>query len=136
MRKNNIEFRKINFEEPEERLVNKVYYVVENKRSDFEKYFYKMNHGDKAKTKRLLLKMAQNENFQSTMITYQLKKYSYGEIKPQPHRFFFFRKCGNNFIFFGYCKKKKNSLGDQFYKDLDKKRKRYEEAFERFKKRD
>ena len=54
-----------------------------------------------------------------------------GEIRPMPHRFFFFQKCGNNIIFFDHTIKKKDSLGDKFYKAVESKKVRYEREFEK-----
>ncbi len=75
--------------------------------------------------------MAQNENYRSDSIKYNLKKYNYGEIRPMPHRFFFFQKCGNNYIFFDYIEKKTYQLSDRIYKEINIRKIRYEQEFER-----
>ncbi len=77
--------------------------------------------------------LATIDDYKSPSIKKNLKKYSYGEIKPKGHRIFYFKKCGNNYILFNYAEKKKNSLGDAFYKRLEKEKSEYEE---KFKKRD
>jgi hypothetical protein len=72
------------------------------------------------------------KNFRSPKIKYNLKGYNYGEIRPMPHRFFFFQKCGNNIIFFDYLLKKRDSFADSVYNELNKKKEKYATAFERF----
>jgi len=76
--------------------------------------------------------MATVENYKSDIIKYRLTGYTYGEIRPMPHRFFFFQKCGKNLIFFSYALKKTNSFKDSFYKKLEKDKERYEKEFEKF----
>jgi hypothetical protein len=51
-----------------------------------------------------------------------------------PHRFFFFRKYGNDIIFFDYRKKKKDILGEEVYTVIEDKMRKYEKAFERYRK--
>jgi len=82
--------------------------------------------------KDLITKMATVEDFKSSKIRPHLKGYDYGEIKPRPHRFFFFQKFGNNLIFFEYRVKKKGSLSDKVYSRINKKKEKYEKEFERF----
>lgn len=82
--------------------------------------------------KDLLCRMATIDNFRSPKIKYILTGYSYGEIRPMPYRFFFFQKCGNNFVFFGYTLKKKDSLKNELYKNLERDKKIYEEEFRKF----
>jgi hypothetical protein len=133
--KDKITFEEIPIELPYGSQINKLYYVVENERSDFLKNFNKLDKKTKRIIRQLFERMAKYQNFTSSMIEYPLKKYPYGEIRPMPHRFFYFRKCGNNLIFFAYCLKKTNKLKDEYYKTLDKKRKEYEKAFRQFKER-
>ena len=80
----------------------------------------------------LISKMATVKDFKSPKIKYSLKGYSYGEITPRPHRFFFFRKCGDNYVFFHHATKKVPSFRDRFYAKLERKKNVYEEEFERF----
>lgn len=68
------------------------------------------------------------------MVQYRLRQHPQGEIKPIPHRFFFFRKFGNRIIFFDYRNKKKDSLGEEVYSMIEKKMRKYEKAFERYRK--
>lgn len=79
----------------------------------------------------LISKMATEENYKNPKVTYRLSKYKYGEIKPLPHRFFFFQ-FQNNIIFFAYVEKKKPELKDRFYKNLERKRVYYEEEFSKY----
>ncbi|MDD4962045.1 MAG: hypothetical protein PHX07_07390 [Candidatus Marinimicrobia bacterium] len=133
MKKEKITFEKIPSNLSNEDQINKLYYVVDNERSEFLENFDNLDKNTKRKIRQLFERMAKYENFTNpSMITYPLKKYAYGEIRPKPHRFFYFRKCGKNLIFFAYCLKKKNKLKDEYYKSVDEKRKKYEKAFERF----
>jgi len=128
-----IEFRKIPIPSIyRNRVVNDIYYVVENDRSIVMDNFINLNDDEKDIVKALLINMATIKNFKSPKIIYNLKKYNYGELKPKPHRFFFFQKCGNNYVLFSYVMKKKNSLNDEFYKRLNKEKIRYEKEFEKY----
>lgn len=113
-------------------IINRIYHVVENGRPLVMEKFKDIEKDLRDKTKDLISKMATIENYKSDSIIYHLKGYTYGEIRPMPHRFFFFQKCGNNLIFFGYVLKKKDSFNDSFYKDLRKEKDRYEREFEKF----
>jgi hypothetical protein len=136
LEKDKIIFEEIPVDLPNGSQINKLYYVIDNERSDFLENFDKLGKKTQRIIKQLFERMAKYENFTNpSMITYPLKKYSYGEIKPKPHRFFYFRKCGNNLIFFAYCLKKQNKLKDEYYKSVDKKREKYEKAFEQFKRK-
>jgi len=53
----------------------------------------------------------------------KLSRY-FGEIKPKAHRFFYFRKMWKNLIFFTYWMKKRNKLKDEYYKSVDKKKRK------------
>jgi len=127
-----IEFRKLTIPEKYGQTIYNVYYVVENKRSKVMDNFYKLSQDEKDIIKDLICKMATIENFKSLKIKPALKGYNYGEIKPMPHRFFFFQTKGNNIIFFAYVLKKKDSLGNEFYRQLNKEKERYEREFERY----
>ena len=95
-------------------------------------HFKDMDENLRDKVRDLISKMATVENYQSPIITNHLRGYNYGEIRPMPHRFFFFQKCGKNLIFFGYALKKKNSFNDNFYKKLNERKEQYEKEFEKF----
>lgn len=112
--------------------INKIYHVVENGRAIAMEPFRNIDENIRDKVKDLISKMATVENYKSDIIKYRLQGYDYGEIRPMPHRFFFFQKCGNNLIFFGYILKKKNSFKDSFYKNLNKGKEKYEKEFEKF----
>jgi hypothetical protein len=112
--------------------INRIYHVVENEKRIAIGPFTGLDNNLRDRIKDLICKMATVENYKSDIIKYRLQGYTYGEIRPLPHRFFFFQKCGNNFIFFGYVLKKKNSLKDIFYKNLNKEKEKYEKEFEKF----
>lgn len=112
--------------------INNLYYVIENGRSHVIDSFKKLPQDMRELIIDLMIKMATIENFKSPKIVNNLHGYNYGELKPLPHRFFFFQKCGNNFIFFDYRIKKKDSLGDKAYKEINKKKERYENEFRKF----
>lgn len=109
-----------------------VYNVAENSRSVVVEAFESLDDDTKNKVKALIINMATNENYKSPQIKYQLKSYNFGEIRPKPHRFFFFQKCGNNYIFFDYVLKKTNTLPDTIYKRINTKKEIYEKEFEKF----
>ena len=89
----------------------------------------------KERIRSLITNMAVYDNYKSDQIIYHLKNYNFGEIRPMPHRFFFFQKCGKNYIFFDYILKKVDSLPDKVYKEINKKKQRYEKEFEKFNKK-
>jgi len=109
-----------------------VYSVATNNRSTVMEAFQALDYDTKERIKALITNMATHENYQSPQIKYHLKSYNYGEIKPKPHRFFFFQKCGNNYIFFDYILKKTNTLNDNIYKSINAKKEKYEKEFEEF----
>ncbi|MDY0093667.1 MAG: hypothetical protein RBT80_13290 [Candidatus Vecturithrix sp.] len=114
------------------KVVNRIYHVVENGRPLALGPFKDINQDLKDKVKDLISKMATVKNYKSPMITNHLKGYNYGEIRPKPHRFFFFHKYGTNIIFFSYVLKKKDSFPNSFYAELSKEKERYEREFEKF----
>jgi hypothetical protein len=114
------------------KVINRIYHVVENGKPVVMEHFKNIDINLRDKVKDLISKMATFENYQSPIIKSHLRGYNYGEIRPMPHRFFFFHKCGNNLIFFSYVLKKKDSFNDSFYKDLDREKERYEREFEKF----
>lgn len=109
-----------------------IYYVVEGGKSKVIDVFKDLDVNTRDEIKDLISKMATVKDFKSPKVQYKLNDYPYGEIKPRPHRFFFFQKLGNNYIFFEYRLKKKDSLGDDIYKQIDRKREIYEREFEEF----
>lgn len=109
-----------------------VYIAIRNGNSTVSSGLRTLDKKSKSRVLSLISRMATNENYKSDLITWNLKKYNYGELTPHPHRFFFFRKCGNNIIFFDYIKKKKDSLGDAFYKRLDALKRELEDEFKRY----
>ena len=129
-----IEFVKLPINKSYGKPLFNVYYIVENNRT-FMENFWNLDQDTKDNIKALILRMATVKDFKSNQIRSILHGYSYGEIKPKPHRFFYFLKCGNNIIFFSYTNKKKDSLKDEFYKRLEKDKNKYAEEFEQFIKR-
>ena len=109
-----------------------VYYVKENGRSYVMECFRSLNEEERGNIIALISRMATVRNFKSGMINHRLANYSYGELTPHPHRFFFFQKYSNYIIFFSYVLKKKNKLKDSFYRSLEKEKVFYEREFEKF----
>ena len=132
MHKKAVEFKKLPIRATFGAPIKDVYVVIENGRSEVMENFRALVPDEQDLVKDLIVKMATVEGFLSPKIKYHLRSYNYGEIRPLPHRFFFFQKYGENIVFFAYALKKKRSLGNDFYKRLDKERKRYEKEFERF----
>jgi hypothetical protein len=113
------------------KAINNVYFAVEGNKSTVMTSFKNLTKEDQDAVKSIISKMATVEGFTSTRVRWKLKEYGYGEIKPLPHRFFFFQKCGNNLIFFDYCLKKTRSFKDAVYKQINERYKKYEEEFEK-----
>ncbi len=109
-----------------------IYIVIENGRSIVFEALKQLDQKTRDQVIDLIRKMATVKNFRSPKIKYNLRKYNFGELRPMPHRFFFFQKCGNNLIFFDHVIKKKDSLGDKFYKNLAQKKEKYEQEFSNF----
>lgn len=130
--KTSIEFREIKIHPKYGKSVKRIYHVVENGRAIALEPFSSLDDDVRDKVKDLISKMATNKDYKSDIIRYRLQGYTYGEIRPMPHRFFFFQKCGDNLIFFGYVEKKKNSLKDSIYRELERKKEKYEKEFEAF----
>lgn len=127
-----VEFKKLKIHSSYGKVIKDIYYVVDNNRSKVMESFQYLSEDERDLIKDLISKMATVEKFNSSKINHNLKGYNYGEIKPMPHRFFFFQKCGNNIIFFGYELKKKRSLGDAVYRKINKEKERYEKEFKKF----
>ncbi len=130
--KSNIKFNEITIKAIYGNPKYKVYFVVENNKSKVISTFNNLPNKMKVFIKDLITKMATVNEFVSPHIKYSIKHYNYGEIRPMPHRFFFFQKCGNNYIFFDYILKKVDSLPDSIYKSINKKKKVYEKEFQRY----
>ena len=127
----NIKFNKLNIHQDYGEVLYNIYFVVENGRSTI-KEFYSLPSDVQDDIKDLVSNMATMEKVESDKVTYNLKSRSYGEIRPWAHRFFFFRKCGKNYIFFGYTEKKTRSLSSEVYDKFERKMKKYEREFEKF----
>lgn len=94
--------------------------------------FSKLEKNIQEEIKALITRMATVEQYKSPKIKYNLKGYNYGEIRPMPHRFFFFQQCGDALIFFDYVLKKRDSLSDEVYQRINQKKELYEHAFTRY----
>ncbi|MEA2076876.1 MAG: hypothetical protein U9O95_02545 [Candidatus Marinimicrobia bacterium] len=135
MKENQIEFKEITVPLPAgSKAVNTLYYVVDNDRSDIIENLEKLDVKTFRVVNRIFAHMIIKNTCKSEMVQYRLRQHSYGEIKPMPHRFFFFRKFGNHIIFFDYRNKKKDSLGEKVYSIIEKKMRKYEKAFKRYRK--
>jgi hypothetical protein len=112
--------------------INNIYFVCEKSGSStvFDT-LKKLDTNTQNKTRSIIYKMATVQKCNLLSISWTLKKYKFGEIKPKPYRFFFFKKYGNNIIFFDCIKKDQNSLGDKFYKKLQQKMEIYQHEFEK-----
>jgi len=108
-----------------------VFYVIDNDRSVVMDAFSSLQDEEKKRIKDLIKKMVTVKDFRSDKIKH-LKGYPFYEIRIFPHRFFYFQKSGNNIIFFDYILKKVNSFPDKVYKEINKKKEKYEQEFERF----
>ena len=128
-----IEFREIKISQKDYGTpIKKVYFVIENGRSSVMENFYNLDKKTQAQIKALISKMATIPYYQSPQIRYALVGYTYGEIKPKPHRFFFFQMYGDALIFFDYCIKKKDSLDHEMYEQINQKKERYEHAYREY----
>ncbi len=132
MSKKSIEFKKLSLPDIYGAPVYDIYYVIENGRTKVMENFISLPDDLKDLIKDLIIKMATVPNFKSPRIKYNLKGYNYGEIRPMPYRFFFFQKCGNNYIFFEYLLKKKNQLHDDIYKRINELKGKYEQEFRKY----
>lgn len=128
-----VNFRELPITSDDCEIIRRVFYVVENGRSKMMEAFYNLEKDVKDNIKELITKMATHEHYESDKIKWKLRGYKYGEIRPFPHRFFFFQKCGNNVIFFDYyLNKKKNKINDEIYKRIKKRKEKYEKEFKRY----
>jgi hypothetical protein len=127
-----IEFKELPIPEGQGPKLFKIYYVIENGHSLVIDKYKSLPERTRKTVKTLIIRMATEKNFKSFKIKYNLKGYNYGEIKPMPHRFFFFKTCGNNYIFFDYELKKTDSLPNKVYREINQKKERYENEFKKF----
>lgn len=114
------------------KTIYNVYFAVEGDKSTVLTRYKLLTKEDQGAVRSIIGKMATVEGYKSGRVKWNLKRYNYGEIRPFPHRFFFFQKCGNNLIFFDYCLKKTNSLNNAFYKQINEKKEKYEEEFKKY----
>ncbi|MDO9576781.1 MAG: hypothetical protein Q7J16_02760 [Candidatus Cloacimonadales bacterium] len=128
-----VEFRELLKSSDLNKNIRRVFYVIENGESKMMQAFNSLERDIKDDIKDLISKMAIHENYKSDKIKWNLHQYDFGEIRPFPHRFFFFQKCGNNIIFFDYyLDKKKDRISDEIYKRINKRKERYEQEFRRY----
>lgn len=132
MPKDKIEFKEFPITTESGRTLYRIFYVIDNGKAKVIEKIVSLPQNDQALIKDLIRKMATIEDFKSKKIKYNLKGYNFGEIRPFPHRFFFFQKCGKNYIFFDYKLKKTAKFNDKIYKEIDKRKKEYEEEFKRY----
>lgn len=128
---NQIEFLPIPIDNSYGKIIENVFVIIENGRCKVYEELNKLEENDKDDIIDLISKLSTIKDFKSAKIKHCLKKYSYGEIKPRGHRVFYFKKCGNNIILFNYSIKKKNSLGNTYYKKLEREKRRYENEFKK-----
>lgn len=127
----NIEFKQLKISEYYGTPEYNIYYVIENGKSKFLDNFQYLPEPVQKQIKSLISRMATNLDYRSPKIKH-LRRYGFSEIKPKPHRFFYFRKCGNNYIFFDYLLKKTDKVADKIYKKINERKLRYEAEFEKF----
>lgn len=126
-----ISFRRLPIPPYYGKAIHNVYFAVEGDKSTVMIKYKSLIKEDQEAVRSIIGKMATVEGFKSDRVKWNFKSYNFGEIRPLPHRFFFFQKCGNNLIFFDYCLKKTNSFNDAFYKQINERKKKYEEEFEK-----
>ncbi len=133
-----IDNRKISFEEIEVacgygRQVYRVFFVVDDGESEVAEYFDQLPTEVQKRIISLMARMATYDGYyKSDLINWQLKGYNYGEIRPKPHRIFFFISCGKNLIFFKCVSKPKWHLPDSTYNSINREKEVYERAFREF----
>jgi hypothetical protein len=127
---NNVEFREIPIKG---KPVYKIFYTLENGRSKVMESFIKLPKVKREEIISIMQKMAKNEDYKSQKVRRIMQaKYDYGEVKPHGHRFFYFIKCGKNYVYFKYLSKKADSLKDEIYKKIQKEMDYYAEEFEKY----
>ena len=136
MKQDKIEFQKLGVDESRYgEVIYNLYAVVRKDRCEVKEEIDKLDDTMIDEIISIASFMATVENYKSKKLKWTLKKYSYGELRPEGHRVFFFRKCGKNIIFFGYHEKKKDSILDELYERLEKEKQIYEKEFEQFHKK-
>lgn len=111
-----------------------VYIAYKNNESEVAAAFIDMNKNEFGKCRSLseMIAILGHEFTSRDKLTWPVTKFTYGELKPKPHRFFFFQCVGKNLIYYAYrYKPQTESLGHSEYKKLDKLRADYEKAFRR-----
>ncbi len=125
-----IHFNEITISEEYGEPLKKIYSVAIGDKSEVFDVLLSLTEDKQDTIKELISKMATVPNYKSDSIQWNLKKYKYGEVKPKPQRFFFFQEVGDSIIFFAaVMNKDQNTLGDAFYKSLDKKREKFSDEF-------
>jgi hypothetical protein len=129
--KRKITFREIHLAKSAGSQIYRILFTFENGKSNVINAFNRLPQDAKDEIKSLITRMATTPNFKSNKIKYLVEGYTFGELKPEGHRFFFFQRCGNNIIIFHYSEKKKNSLGSQVYHKTEELKEYYAQEFER-----
>lgn len=112
-----------------------IFVVLDRGKSIVLNKFNSLDSNTKDLVTDLICKIAINKNYRSPKIKYTLHDYNFGEIKPIPHRFFFFQKGEDSIVFFDYVMKKTDSLHNDVYKKINKKKEKYETEFIKYIKR-
>ncbi len=129
--KKKISFKELNIPPSYGIPVRKIYVVFENHRSKVLEKLNELDRNMRDSIYDLISRMAVDMYYRSPKIKRSLKGYSFGEIRPMPNRLFYFQVCGRNLIFFDFVIKKKNAFKDSFYKELERKKRNYENEFRR-----
>ena len=127
-----IEFEKLPITKYYGKSIYNVWHVVEDGKAIVLTNFKLLGISDQKRIKSIIGSMATIPGFENYSLRWRVHKYQYGEVKPKGHRFFFFIKYRENIVFFYYRRKKSDSLGDKTYREIDRKRKKYEKEFEKF----
>lgn len=133
MTKDKIRFKKFIIDESRYgKSIFDVYFIEENGRCKVLNEIYKLDDVVVGNIKSIISFMATVKSYSSSDLKWNLPGRPYGQISPAGHRVFFFRKCGDNLIFFGYHEKKKGSLKKRIYERFDREKARYEKEFKQF----
>lgn len=127
-----VDFKKFNIRKKKGIPLYSIYCVIDNGKSKVLREFYNLSLEERENLIELISNMATIKNFQSIWIRYKLTNYDYGEVKSHQDRFFFFQKCGKNYIIFDHELKKSGKLSDHILQRIQKKKERYEKEFQRF----
>lgn len=110
----------------------KIIYAFKDGKSEALDNFTSLNISDKIEVKSLVKRLALSGiGYQSPKIKWNLHGVSYGELRPLPHRFFFFRGGKNELIFFGYAYKDQNKLPASLYKHYEIIKEEYEKEYKK-----